>query len=458
MTRNSLSDLVATYLDDLRANRSASHCHRTAGILSRLARDLGNPTLAALAPAAVLTYRARRREAGASKRTANKEVGALQAALRWGVRAGLLERNPLEGLPRLSVRPGDMVRVPRALDAGELARLLETAEVLDRLQAGDPPGSRTIPQAPTWRLFAGTGARRGELVALRWGSIDESGSAVLLRAETTKSGHERRVPIAPPLVDQLRELRHAQARMLRRLPAQSDLVLLTPRGVPWARHVGNLGRTLRALLRAAGVPRIDGNGRRFSVHGFRHTFGTLLARNGVHAKVAQQLLGHADESLTLRFYTHLGEGERRAAVEALHGAVEGKGWSQMRDSNPRPPLYECGPRLPNPRESASTPNDSSRFGRPEHPAGSERAPETRPHHATRASVAAAGGMTRQGLESEALPAGGREASRAPIDPRPVPSFHPTAGAVTRRAELSIHEDAEPPRGPAVGPLRRRRAR
>lgn len=341
-----LSALLRRSLEDLRADRSPSHCQRVAGIFRRLELELGDPPAAELCAADVLAYRARRRAEGASKRTANKEVDALQTALRWAIRAQLLARNPLDGLQRLTVRDSDVVRVPRALSEAELAQLLSAAEVLDRLGAGDPPGSRSVPQAPTWHLFAGTGARRGELVELRWANVDEERAAIVLRASTTKSGRERTIPVARELLEVLRALRGAQARRLGRVPCAADHVLLAPQGGPWARSRANLRRALGAVLRAAGIPRVDAGGRRFGVHGFRTTYGTLLARAGVHPKVAQHLLGHADESLTLRFYTLLGEPEARAGAEEVHRRVAG--WGQMRDSNPRPPLYESSARGPTP--------------------------------------------------------------------------------------------------------------
>jgi integrase len=53
------------------------------------------------------------------------------------------------------------------------------------------------------------------------------------------------------------------------------------------------------------------------VHSLRHTFATLLARNGVTPSVAQKLMRHSDIRLTMNTYTHLDLADTAGAVAAL---------------------------------------------------------------------------------------------------------------------------------------------
>lgn len=46
-------------------------------------------------------------------------------------------------------------------------------------------------------------------------------------------------------------------------------------------------------------------------------FGTLLAMNGVHPKVMQELAGHYSSQITMDIYTHVNMDAKRAAVEAV---------------------------------------------------------------------------------------------------------------------------------------------
>jgi integrase len=70
-------------------------------------------------------------------------------------------------------------------------------------------------------------------------------------------------------------------------------------------------------LKAAGIPKRDAQGRTVDVHCLRHTFVTLLARNGVSPSVAQKLMRHSDIRLTMNTYTHLELADTAGAVAAL---------------------------------------------------------------------------------------------------------------------------------------------
>jgi integrase len=56
---------------------------------------------------------------------------------------------------------------------------------------------------------------------------------------------------------------------------------------------------------------------RITLHDLRHTAATLLARMGVHPKVAQDRLGHSTMKLTLELYTHADLEQQREAAAKL---------------------------------------------------------------------------------------------------------------------------------------------
>ncbi|MES5110600.1 tyrosine-type recombinase/integrase [Lactobacillus iners] len=54
------------------------------------------------------------------------------------------------------------------------------------------------------------------------------------------------------------------------------------------------------------------------MHGFRHTFATLLIENTtVKPKTVQMLLGHSDIRITLDIYTHITKKNQDDAIDAL---------------------------------------------------------------------------------------------------------------------------------------------
>jgi integrase len=58
-----------------------------------------------------------------------------------------------------------------------------------------------------------------------------------------------------------------------------------------------------------------------SVHDLRHTVASLMLAAGEHPKVVQELLGHANISITLDTYSHVATGMQRAAVGRLGAAL-----------------------------------------------------------------------------------------------------------------------------------------
>lgn len=57
-------------------------------------------------------------------------------------------------------------------------------------------------------------------------------------------------------------------------------------------------------------------------HDMRHSYCTMLYDAGVDLKTAQKWMGHADQEMTLRIYTHLTEAREKAASEALENAAK----------------------------------------------------------------------------------------------------------------------------------------
>ena len=72
----------------------------------------------------------------------------------------------------------------------------------------------------------------------------------------------------------------------------------------------NLWTIISGMFRRAGV---DQRG----LHILRHTFARRLVNNNVNLKTISELLGHADVSITAKFYAKSNEGAKRAAVRSV---------------------------------------------------------------------------------------------------------------------------------------------
>src|SRR5215217_6739618 len=156
-------------------------------------------------------------------------------------------------------------------------------------------------------LAVTAGLRIGELLGLKWEDVDIERGVLHVRRtlSTAKSGPTfttpknekgRSIKLTTRAVDSLKSHRAAQSAERLKLPAglweDWGLVFPTRRGTP-INYRNLTSRSFKSLLSCAELPRTV----RF--HDLRHTCATLLLSRGVHPKLVQELLGHANIAITL---------------------------------------------------------------------------------------------------------------------------------------------------------------
>ncbi len=180
-----------------------------------------------------------------------------------------------------------------------------------------------------WHLYATTGARRGEALALGWPNVDLDAGRLHITASVTtmgaqtvtgepKSGASRRtIAVDPRTVGVLRDHRKRQlAERLRWGPAWQETGLVFAREDGSAMHPNAVSKRFAALVKATGLPRIR-------LHDVRHSYATAALAAGVPVKVVSQRLGHADITTTLRTYAHVMPGDDEAAAAVAATAILG---------------------------------------------------------------------------------------------------------------------------------------
>jgi integrase len=272
-------------------------------LYDRLRREGGRPTKAARARAAAYGTKPVGRPLGS--RTVQSVHVLLRSALADAVEAGLLPANPADQIPK---RQRPTHRATRAegkhWEPAEAARFIAATRD-DRWHA-------------LWALGLDTGARRGELLALRWADVDLDGRVVTFARNrvvvngdvvegTPKSGKSRRVDVGAETVAALRHWAKAQLADTGR----SEFVFTDELGEPV--RPDRVNHLFSQACKAAGV-------RDIGPHGLRHTSATLALKAGVPLHVVSQRLGHADTTITANLYSHVLEGQQADAAAAL-GAV-----------------------------------------------------------------------------------------------------------------------------------------
>ena len=218
-----------------------------------------------------------------------------------------------------------MPRIPRA---SAVVRPTMTTWTADQLRAFlDHTAEHRLHAA--FVLLATTGMRRGECLGLRWSDVDVAASRVSIsqtvimvhhdiRVGSPKTSRGRRtVELDPETVAALREHRKRQAGERLLMGAgftDHGLVFCMPDGRPL--HPERFSRTLSRQTAHAGLPPIR-------LHDLRHTWATLALQNGVHPKIVQERLGHANVSITLDVYSHVSEGLHSAAASRVASIIFG---------------------------------------------------------------------------------------------------------------------------------------
>jgi integrase len=182
--------------------------------------------------------------------------------------------------------------------------------------------------APIVVLALSSGARRGELLALRWADIDLEAATVRiersleqikagLRFKAPKTKHGRRTVSLPPVaLEALRAHRRRQLELRVALgqgkPEPDALVFSTVEGDPIPPN--NLSRDWARFVKARELPAV-------SFHGLRHSHVSALIAGGVDALTVSRRIGHGSPVVTMKVYAHLFSGTDKAAAKAFEAAL-----------------------------------------------------------------------------------------------------------------------------------------
>jgi len=182
------------------------------------------------------------------------------------------------------------------------------------------------------RLAAVTGARRGELCAIRWHDFDRKGILSIkhsivdgrndeLIEKGTKTHASRRVVIDAltlRVIDAQRERSEERSKECGRKFSRNNFVFASsPDGsMPWRPHRVTLAfKRLCDELGFSGV----------RLHDFRHFTATQMLAAGVPVKTVAGRLGHANAATTLNVYAHALESSDVEAAHLLGGLLNDHG-------------------------------------------------------------------------------------------------------------------------------------
>jgi integrase len=238
---------------------------------------------------------------------AARAMRSTAAMLAWAKSVELLESNPAEKVAKI---PDG--RRERYLSDEESASIWTAIETLLTER------SLTLTQASFFRLLMLTGARRGEILGLKWSEVDFQRGLLLLppaRHKTGGSSRAKTLHLSPAALELLLELKEEHPGfqhvfpMLRlqpkagnrdgeARPASFEDRPMTPPKAAWDRVLTKSGVT--------GAP----------LHVLRHTFASQVVASGESLYTLSKMLGHARATTTER-YAHLRTGPGVAAAQLI---------------------------------------------------------------------------------------------------------------------------------------------
>lgn len=222
---------------------------------------------------------------------ARRTLTSAAAMFAWGVEHGLVKANPFAAvhLPAAPVRA-------RFLSREEAGRLIDALNDVQADKSVNPAFCDAV------RLLLLTGARKTEVLGLRWSEVEIEHKLLLLPPARTKAGGkngERRIVLSPPALEILAKRRP--------IDAEPDHYVF-----PAIRGDGHIIGVRRAFAKACTKARLSG----VRLHDLRHSFASFAVADGASLFLVGKLLGHAS-SRTAERYAHLSGDPLQDAAAAI---------------------------------------------------------------------------------------------------------------------------------------------
>lgn len=217
---------------------------------------------------------------GLSPASADHHIKLMRRVLNLAVQWELLEKNPLKGIPLLMVNN----EVENYLNEDQTQTLLDVLRT---------DANRSV--CHILMFLISTGARLNEALTATWKNVSVEGGVWKVDATRSKSKKVRSIP-----------LNDSALWVLEQLPSKGKSEYLFPSpasGKPYT----TITRAWYRLRQLAGI--------NVRIHDLRHSFASRLVCNGRSLYEVQQILGHSDPKVTMR-YAHLSAKALQEAANA----------------------------------------------------------------------------------------------------------------------------------------------
>lgn len=206
-------------------------------------------------------------------RRANMALAVVSVIMTWAEEFGFREQNsnPCKGIKKFAENKRE--RYLSKEELGQLGKALNEAETMGKI---------SIYAAAAIRLLILTGARRGEILTLKWEYIDYEKQVI--RLPDSKTG-AKAINLNEPTIEVLQSIP---------IQVRNPYVIV---GKIHGQPMVNIFKPWNLVRKAAGLDD-------FRIHDIRHSFASIAAESGASLLHIGKLLGHKKASTTER-YAHI---------------------------------------------------------------------------------------------------------------------------------------------------------
>ena len=282
-----VSDLFEQYVFPHNMHRKRSHARDLEMYKLKLKPIFGSMYIRDVTGRAVQLFHTQLLQEKKAPATCDHYVKLLRSAYNHAVRWNLIEKSPLNGIKLFNADN----RIDNIPDSRQLSALLKVLQT---------DSNRTVCRIAL--LLLASGARVSELLSAKWSMVDRKNRVWRIPALSSKSKQIRSVPLSDAAMDVINQLQ---------TEGHYDYLFVnTKTGLPYT----TVQKVWCRLKRKAGLSKMR-------LHDLRHCNASYMVSSGVSLYVVQDILGHSDPKITMR-YCHVASDTKLSASNTASAIIK----------------------------------------------------------------------------------------------------------------------------------------
>ena len=268
-----------SYIEDARVDATGTMRRLRAHFIAR------NPSIGNTRLKNLTTEQIERWKVSAARKlkpaTVNRILGDLRRALAVAVDFGYLRKSPADGIKQLHVDVESTKLYMSPDEFTKFTKAVERWEYLHYFGTKREQHDHSLWFALFVRIAINTGARKGEVLSLKWDDVDQINRVITFHGVNTKNRRTRRLPVNDDLLKRLKEY-------------NSERDLDTEQGDDDVFPVRDIKKPFQRFATMAGLSHL-------TPHLLRHHVASTLVLRGAALSVVRDLLGHSSLEVTSRY-------------------------------------------------------------------------------------------------------------------------------------------------------------